>query len=146
MFVNNNEFEFLQNWRYVIIWFKRQTLAWMILMLLHQIEFCYKQNRPVNFWLILLNWNTVIQESLAETLKIRICGSAQFSNALLLCVWTACEEELAFGSCYYLMRTVHVGLRDIKHCSFKTLSDYIPIFSVCCSLWKIYLGVICLPT
>ena len=83
-------------------------------MLLHHIEFCYKLNSPFNFWMIFSNLNTVIQESLAETLKIRICGSAQFSNALLLCVWTACEEELAFGSCYYPMRTVHIGLRDIR--------------------------------
>ena len=89
-------------------------------MLLNDIEFCYKLDRPVNFRMILSNLNTVIQESLAETLKIRICGSAQFSNALLLCVWTACEEELAFGSCYYLMRTVHVGLRDIVNCSQNT--------------------------
>ena len=83
-------------------------------MLLDHIEFSFKRNRPVNFWMILSKSSTVIQESLAETLKIRICGSAQFSIALLLCVWTACEEELAFGSCYYLMRTVHIGLKDIR--------------------------------
>ena len=78
--------------------------------------------------MILLNWNTVVQESLAETLKIRICGSAQFSNALLLCVWTACEEELAFGSCYYLMRTVHIGLRHQK----IVLNQFLIKFNLLC--------------
>ena len=80
--------------------------------------------------MILLNWNTVVQESLAETLKIRICGSAQFSNALLLCVWTACEEELAFGSCYYLMRTVHIGQRDRKIVLKHFLRGFFVLFLV----------------